>query len=309
MVPFRSAEAFERNLGLISEQEQKRLADARVSIAGCGGVGGLHAHALARVGIGRFRLTDPDTFSPANINRQIGATVETMGENKAIVTARMIQSINPEAEVQIIEKGVSAETAREFIQDADLVVDGIDFFAIKARRHLFAAAWDGGIPALTAAPLGFSSTLHVFAPGGMSFDRYFDLNDDQDHLDQLVSFLVGLAPKALHIPYMDLGTVDPKSGRGPSSIIATQMAASLVAAEAVRIILGRASSLLAPHYLQIDCYRRSLRKGYLRSGNRSWSQQGKRRLLKKRLCRLGWDQVFESPLLGPLLEKEKPDLA
>jgi molybdopterin/thiamine biosynthesis adenylyltransferase len=309
MVTFSSVEAFERNLGLISQQEQNKLARALVSIAGCGGVGGLHAHALARVGVGRFRLTDPDTFSLANINRQIGATVHTVGENKAIVTARMIQSINPEADIQIVPKGVSEENVEEFVKDAQLVADGIDFFSIEARRQLFAAAWREGIPALTAAPLGFSSTLHVFAPGGMSFDRYFDLHENQDAMDQLVNFLAGLAPKALHSPYMDLSTVDPKSGRGPSSIIATQMAASLVAAEAVRIILGRGPSLLAPHYLQIDSYRQTVRKGYLRNGNRSWSQQFKRRLLKNRLCRMGWDQAFQAPLLGQFLEKEKANLA
>ena len=105
---------------------------------------------------------------------------------------------------------------------------------------LFGAAWRAGIPAVTAAPLGFSSTLHVFAPGGISFDRYFDLHDEQEYLDQVVNFAIGLAPKALHLPYMDLSSVDAKSGRGPSSIIGTQLAASLVAAEAARIILAEA---------------------------------------------------------------------
>src|ERR1041384_2717532 len=119
MAVFRSAEAFERNFGLISREEQKRLAGALVSIAGCGGVGGLHAHALARIGVGRFRLTDPDIFALPNINRQIGATVDTIGENKAAVTARMINSINPEAKVEIVDQGVTAETADSFVKDAD----------------------------------------------------------------------------------------------------------------------------------------------------------------------------------------------
>jgi molybdopterin/thiamine biosynthesis adenylyltransferase len=309
MVAFSSAEAFERNLGLVSEPEQEKLAGALVSVAGCGGVGGLHAHALARIGVGRFRLADPDTFALANINRQIGANVHTIGENKASVTSRMIKAINPDAEVEIVENGVSAETAGSFVKDADLVVDGIDFFAIAARRQLFRAAWDANIPAVTAAPLGFSSTLHVFARGGMSFDEYFDFNDNQDCLDQIVNFAVGLAPKALHLPYMDLSSVDPKSGRGPSSIIGTQMAASLVAAEAVRIILKRAPSQLAPYFLQIDCYRHCVRKGYLRNGNRNWSQQVKAWLFKKRICRLGWNEAFQPALLNPLLEKEKANLA
>ena len=143
----------------------------------------------------------------------------------------------------------------------------------------------------------------------MSFDRYFDLHDGQAYVDQVVNCAIGLAPKALHLSYMDLRSVDPKTGRGPSSIIATQMAASLVAAEAVRIILDRGPSLFAPHYLQIDSYRQSLRKGYLRNGNRSWSQQIKRKLLKKRLYSLGWDQAFQAPLLGPLLQEAKTNLA
>jgi molybdopterin/thiamine biosynthesis adenylyltransferase len=309
MAMFSSTEAFERNFGLISRQEQRKLADARIAIAGCGGVGGLHAHALARLGVGRFRLTDPDSFALANINRQIGATVHTIGENKAIVTARMIKSINPEAEIEIIPSGVNRENAAAFVAKSDLVVDGIDFFIIGARRRLFAAAWDGGIPALTAAPLGFSSTLHVFAPGGMSFDQYFDLNDDQDYFDHVVNFAVGLAPKALHSCYMDLSTVDPKTGRGPSSIIATQLAACLVASEAVRILLARGPSFLAPHYLQIDAYRQALHRGYLRHGNRNWLQQIKRRLLKKRLCHLGWGREFPAPRLTPLDDLDpSPDI-
>ncbi|HEY7166731.1 MAG TPA: ThiF family adenylyltransferase [Candidatus Binatia bacterium] len=309
MTVFRSAEAFERNFGLISRDEQKRLGGALVSIAGCGGVGGLHAHALARVGIGRFRVTDPDTFSLPNINRQIGATVHTLGENKAVVTAQMIRSINPEASVEITEPEIGRESADAFVKGADLVVDGIDFFAVAARRALFAAAWRAGIPAVTAAPLGFSSTLHVFAPGGMSFDEYFDLREDQKPLDQLVNFLAGLAPKALHVPYMDLGSVDTSSGRGPSSIIGTQLAASLVAAEAVRIILARGPSRLAPNYLQIDAYRQCARKGFLRQGNRSWSQQVNRRLLKERLCRLGWDRAFTDADENAIVQKEGPNPA
>ena len=76
-----------------------------------------------------------DSFSPANINRQIGATVHTIGKNKAVVTAEMIRSINPEAAVEITEN-VSPENADSFVKGADLVIDGVDFFALRARRLL-----------------------------------------------------------------------------------------------------------------------------------------------------------------------------
>jgi molybdopterin/thiamine biosynthesis adenylyltransferase len=290
---FSRLEAFERNRGLISAPEQEVLAKSLVAIAGCGGVGGLHAHTCARLGIGRFRLADADTFSVPNINRQIGATIQTMGKNKAQITGEMIRSINPDAMVEVIETNISSENAANFINGAKLVIDGVDFFALSARRQLFAAAWQARIPALTAAPLGFSATLHVFGEGGMSFDEYFDIQDDQDPFDQLVRFFVGLAPSGLHLPYMDLSSVDIKSGRGPSSILGSQMAASLAGAETIKILLGRGSLLLAPNYLQVDCYRQILRKRRLRGGNRNWFQRLKRAIMIRKLQSLGLDQTLK----------------
>lgn len=293
-VCFARDEAFERNLGLLSQQEQDRLKHALVVIAGCGGVGGLHAHTLTRLGVGRFRIADPDTFSLANTNRQIGATVHTIGADKAQVTADMIRSINPEAEVEIFEGGITAKNAAAFVRGADLVVDGVDFFAVVARRQLFAAAWNAAVPALTAAPLGFSATLHVFRKGGMSFDEYFDLRDNQDHFDQLLNFFIGLAPKGLHLAYMDLSSVNIETGRGPSSIIGCQTAASLAGAEALRILLDRKPFMRAPEYLQFDSYRHKVKKGRLRKGNRNWIQQFKRRVVLKRLRALGLDQTLQT---------------
>jgi molybdopterin/thiamine biosynthesis adenylyltransferase len=289
---FSHREAFERNIGLITEQELAQLAEKLVIIPGCGGVGGVHAQTLARLGVGRFRLADPDTFALANFNRQIGATMQTLGENKAEVIAGLIWAINPEAEVTIFKDGVSKENTSEFVAGADLLIDGIDFFALPMRRALFQAAWRRAIPAMTSAPLGFSGTLHVFTRPGMSFDRYFDLHDEQPPFEQFVNFLIGLAPAALHAPYMDLTTVQPEDGRGPSSIIGAQLAASLAGAEAVRILLGRGPSQCAPHYLQFDAYRQKLRHGCLIGGNRNWLQRLKRYLAVRRFRELDWEAAF-----------------
>jgi molybdopterin/thiamine biosynthesis adenylyltransferase len=290
--PFSHRQAFERNIGLMTAQELDQLAEKLVVIPGCGGVGGVHALTLARLGVGRFRLADPDTFAIANFNRQIGATLQTLGENKAEVTARMIRAINPDADVTIFKNGVSEENTSDFTAGADLLIDGIDFFALPMRRALFQEAWQRAIPALTSAPLGFSGTLHVFVRPGMSFDDYFDLQDAQSPFEQFVNFLIGLAPGALHAPYMDLTTVQPEDGRGPSCIVGVQLAASLAGAEAVRILLGRGPSLCAPHYLQFDAYRQKLRHGYLIGGNRNWLQRLKRQLAVKRFRDLQWEAVF-----------------
>jgi len=125
----------------------------------------------------------------------------------------------------------------------------------------------------------------------MSFDKYFDLNDDQELFEQLVRFFVGLAPSGLHFSYMDLSSVDVKRGRGPSSIIATQVAASLAGGAAMKILLGRGKPPIAPNYLQFDCYRQLLRKRRLRGGNHNWIQRIKRTILDRKLRVLGLDQA------------------
>lgn len=83
--PWSYDEAFCRNLGLISPTEQQRLRNSRVAIAGMGGVGGIDMVALARMGIGKFTIADPDVFEIRNSNRQYGAMRSTNGQAKAEV--------------------------------------------------------------------------------------------------------------------------------------------------------------------------------------------------------------------------------
>src|SRR6185436_20431955 len=135
--------AFERNLGLVSEAEQTRLKKTRVGLPGLGGVGGLHLQALARMGVGSFHLADPDTFEVANFNRQLGATMATLGRNKAEVLADVGRSINPEAELRVFPEGITPENIHAFLSGVDVVVDGIEFFRLETRRLLYQACREG----------------------------------------------------------------------------------------------------------------------------------------------------------------------
>src|SRR5262252_10354160 len=92
-------QAFRRNIGLMSEEDQARLRHACVGVVGAGGVGGLHLLALTRMGVGRFHLADFDTFELGNFNRQFGATVDTLGQPKIDVMAKMAEAINPHVQV------------------------------------------------------------------------------------------------------------------------------------------------------------------------------------------------------------------
>ena len=99
--PFAYDVAFSRNIGWVTESEQLQLQNCRVAVGGLGGVGGNHAITLARLGIGRFTITDLDTFDWPNINRQSGAFASTIGQAKLDTMAKSLADINPDVEVAL----------------------------------------------------------------------------------------------------------------------------------------------------------------------------------------------------------------
>lgn len=286
-------QAFSRNAGLISAQEQNQLLNCLVAIPGCGGIGSTVAETLARLGVGKFRLCDPDTFDVANINRQLGATAHSLHQNKAEAVRDRILSINPSAVVEIFRDPVSKANADKFVFGCDLVLDGIDFYAIEARRALFDAARYAQLPAMTAAPLGFSATLQVYLPNkGMSFDEFFNFQKNDTYAEQILKFLVGLAPKGLQRSYMDLSFADGEQQTGPSSILGTQLASAMIGGEAVRLLLQRGGTLPAPWYRQFDAYKQQWVKRYLLGGNKHPMQRLKLLAGKQLMQKIGlWDQL------------------
>ena len=259
--------AFSRNIGWVTEEEQRRLRGMRVAIAGMGGVGGFHLLTLARLGVGKFHIADLDVFEVENFNRQIGATMSTLGQPKVDVLAAMARDINPDMDVTLFPQGVSAENLDDFFRDVDLYVDGLDFFAFEAREQVFAYCARHNIPALTVAPLGISAALLNFLPGGMTFEDYFRVAGLPE-MEKAIRFLVGLAPALLHRHYLaDPSRVNLQERRGPSTIMACQLCAGVAASEAVKILLGRGKVWSAPHGIQYDGYRNKFAHTWRPGGN------------------------------------------
>ena len=270
---------FSRNIGLLSESDQHRLAGARVAVAGAGGVGGLHLLALARLGVGKFVIADADVFEDVNINRQFGACRSTFGRNKAVVLGEMVQDVNPEAETTVFESFIDASNVDNFLEGVDVFLDGIDFFEIEARRLVFRKCREKGIWALTAAPLGFGATLQVFSPTGMSFDDYFGISDSMGKLEMLAAFAAGLAPRPYHLKYLDLTRVNLATGKGPAVSPACTLATSLIATDTVKILTGKGDVRPVPAYLQIDMMRGKFKQGWLPGGGRNPLQRLMARLI------------------------------
>ena len=94
-------EQFSRIEALVGAEAMGILQSATVAVFGVGGVGGYAVEALARSGVGGFDLIDNDTVSVSNLNRQIIATMDTIGKPKVEVMRERILAINPKAEVRI----------------------------------------------------------------------------------------------------------------------------------------------------------------------------------------------------------------
>ncbi|MBK8576339.1 MAG: ThiF family adenylyltransferase [Elusimicrobia bacterium] len=261
--------SFARNLGFFSRADQQRLARSRVAIAGMGGVGGIHLITLVRAGIGAFHIADFDRFEPANFNRQYGARVETLGQEKTEVLKRDALQINPFLDVRVFKEGVHEKNVDEFLNGADVFLDGLDFFAPAVRRLLFRRARELKIPAVTAGPIGFGTSALVFQPDGISFDDYFDLRDDQTELQQLLRFLVGIIPQPWFKRYtLPQFGVRLNSKSAPSISIGCLMASAVASTEVLRLLLQREGIRAAPGYFQMDGYCGKMKRGIMRWGNR-----------------------------------------
>ena len=266
--PFQYEQAFSRNIGWVTPAEQQQLRGKRIAIAGGGGVGGVHLLTLARLGVTHFHIADFDTFDIPNFNRQVGAMMSTVGQPKADVLARMARDINPDIEIKIFPEGVHGDNLDAFLAGVDLYVDALDFFAFDARQQTFAACARHGIPATTAAPLGMGAALLNFMPGKMTFEEYFGWGDLPEE-EKALRFVVGLAPGGLHRPYLMVpGSVSFAERRGPSTIMACQLCAGIIATESLKILLGRGDVLAAPWGMQFDAYRNKLKRTWRPGGNR-----------------------------------------
>lgn len=109
-----------------------RLIDASVLVCGLGGVGGYALEALARAGVGRIGVLDSDTFCESNLNRQILATINTVGRKKTEVAKERILSINPSCNVRIYDVFYLPETAAQVdVESYDYIIDAIDTVTAK----------------------------------------------------------------------------------------------------------------------------------------------------------------------------------
>lgn len=158
---------YSRTEFLLGKPAMEKLKNARVAVFGLGGVGGYVVEALARSGVGALDLVDHDTISLTNINRQILATVDTVGMDKAEAAVNRVKAINPDILVNGRKAFYLPETAGEFdFTEYDYVVDAID--TVTGKMMLIAAAKAAGTPIISSMGTGNKLDPTAFRVGDIS---------------------------------------------------------------------------------------------------------------------------------------------
>lgn len=133
-------ERFRQNCDVYSKEQMQRLLQARVAIAGLGGLGGRVTELLARLGVCHFTLCDCDEFSESNLNRQAFCTEKSIGWRKTTTLELAVSDIAEYARVRRLPLALDERTIPDFLENADIVFDCLDDIQTKALLERACAA-------------------------------------------------------------------------------------------------------------------------------------------------------------------------
>ena len=141
MITDSEKQIFSRASLLLGPDTLEACGSARVILFGAGGVGSWCAEGLIRSGIGHLTIVDPDSVAISNVNRQLEATLKTVGQPKADALKARLLEINPDAQISIIREEYTDATYADFhFDDYDYVIDAIDSLGDKISLLLRASA-------------------------------------------------------------------------------------------------------------------------------------------------------------------------
>jgi molybdopterin/thiamine biosynthesis adenylyltransferase len=163
---------YQRNIGIFTKEEQEKLRTSHVMVAGAGGIGGIQAAILARMGIGEITLMDPGVFDAPDLNRQYGAARSTIGKNKAAATGEMLRDIAPFARINVCEGKIEESRLREIVKRSSVVIDAIDLEDFEYKAMFARVAREESKYNLTAPIPDYGAVMIIFAPGGVTFEEF-----------------------------------------------------------------------------------------------------------------------------------------
>ncbi|AEM77868.1 HesA/MoeB/ThiF family protein [Thermoanaerobacter wiegelii] len=154
---------YDRNMNMLSKEENEKLKDFRVCVLGCGGLGGYAIEMLGRLGIGYITAVDKDVFEETNLNRQILSDMNSLGKSKALMAAERMKLVNPEVFVKAIVDEFNFENGKDIIKGHDIVIDALD--NIEGKLTLQDICEELGIPFVHGAIAGWYGQVTTVFPG------------------------------------------------------------------------------------------------------------------------------------------------
>ncbi len=161
-------EIYARNYGVITHEEQYKLKNAKVTVVGAGGVGGITLISLARMGFGNIQVIDMDTFDYSNINRQMLSSISRVGKSKAMCAKETIIDINPNINVTVRQEKLDESNADEIIAGSDVVIDATDNLVARVIIHRTAqklkvpSVWIAVTPPFRGGVITFSENTPAY---------------------------------------------------------------------------------------------------------------------------------------------------
>jgi adenylyltransferase/sulfurtransferase len=145
------------------EEGQEKLKNAKVFIAGSGGLGSPVSIYLAAAGIGMVRIVDHDEIELSNLNRQVLHWDENIGMRKVDSTTEKLKRLNPEVKIEAVAETITGVNVHQLVAGFDLIVDAMD--NMPTRYLLNKAAIEKGIPFFHGAVYGFEGRAITIIPG------------------------------------------------------------------------------------------------------------------------------------------------
>ncbi len=236
-----------RNIGFVSAEEQRRLRAASVLVLGVGGMGGAAVQSLVRTGIGSFVLADLDEFEISNLNRQVFADLDSVGQDKAQATAQRMRKINPEVAIEL-HGGDWLQRLDELLPRCPVVINGMDDLAAgitlyrKARQHgaTVIDAYTSPLPSVTVVAPGAPRPEERLDWPSQGVDpARFDASLLADCFARELEYVLVHSSSANHVDLDVARELLAGTRKRMSFAPMVITAGNLMAFEAVKLILGR----------------------------------------------------------------------
>jgi tRNA threonylcarbamoyladenosine dehydratase len=251
----------ERNIGIITVEQQQKLKQCEIPVFGVGGIGGLVAELLVRCGVGKLKIVDIDHFEPSNLNRQVYAYQSTMGKHKVDVTERFLMDINPDLQLEKYYE-TNEETIACMLNNSSIAMMCID--QLIPSIHVARCCLEKDITMLETVAIPYLNVrvynrdtisfedFHNFPTKEKTIEELYDLTDQEMQEVKKCFFKAFAGLEDITSYYSDDGLTNMEKGKFTSFAPFVWMQAVLLSLEAVKVLLNWGEISYVPEYAVYD---------------------------------------------------------